>query len=90
MTTDVELGDETTPDHHYSNYDRGGGSANVTRLIGQLMRGYDKRLRPNYKGLCKSLAWQFEYEQPVIAYLLRTCLFSDSCKRVTRGLQIRE
>ena len=25
-------------------------SANVSRLIERLMRGYDKRLRPNYKG----------------------------------------
>jgi len=26
-------------------------SGNVSRLIERLMRGYDKRLRPNYKGL---------------------------------------
>jgi len=25
-------------------------SANISRLIERLMRGYDKRLRPNYKG----------------------------------------
>ena len=29
-----------------------GDSANVSRLIESLMRGYDKRLRPNYKGSC--------------------------------------
>ena len=27
-----------------------GESANVSRLLDSLLRGYDKRLRPNYKG----------------------------------------
>jgi len=35
-----------------------GESANVSYLIENLMTGYDKRLRPNYKGKTKALcAW---------------------------------
>jgi len=38
-----------------------GESANVSRLLDNILRGYDKRLRPNYKGLATQIIYRTSY-----------------------------
>ena len=43
-----------------------GESANVSYLIEDLMQGYDKRLRPNYKGTVRQRAQQSQQNHAMI------------------------